>query len=95
MSFLPDFNPDHFLDRDDEDEPPFEDGCDISFLTGWTLGRIWQRLKTDSLVRTVLHSKGSEMVMRIAEAKGLPFQAEYLSDSFMLVTIGHLPERAA
>ncbi|GGK61506.1 hypothetical protein Sme01_03250 [Sphaerisporangium melleum] len=91
MSFVPRYNPDHYLDGDGEDEPPFEDGMDVPFFTGFTLGRMWQRLKTGSPVRAVVHTYGTEMVIRMAEAKGLPFSAEYLSDSFSLVTIGALP----
>lgn len=92
MSFIEGYDPAHFLD-DDDDEPPFVDGCDVPFLTGWTLGRIWARLQTSSIVRAVVPTYGTEMVIRIAEAKGLPFKAEYLSDTFMLVQIGTPAER--
>ena len=84
------FNPDHYLDADPdaEPEPAVEDGHDVSFFTGWTLGRMWQRLKTDSIVKAVVHARGAEMVIRMGEMKGIPFTCEYLSDTFMMVTLG-------
>lgn len=93
MPFDPTYDPAHYLDRDDEEEPASEDGCDISFFTGWTLGRMWQRLKTDSIVKAVVHAKGAEMVIRMGEMKGIPFTCEYLSDTFMMVTLGSVEER--
>lgn len=88
MSFNPTYNPDHFLEVDDG--APVEDPCDVRSMAAWTCGRMWQRLQTTTIVRSVIPSVGTEMVMRMAEAKGLPFSAEYLSDTFMLVTIGDL-----
>lgn len=95
MSVDPTYDPSHYLDRWDEDEPADGDGFDISFFTGWTLGRMWQRLKTDSIVKAVVHARGAEMVIRMGEMKGIPFTCEYLSDTFMLVTLGAVVEQDA
>lgn len=86
MSFIEGYDPSHFLDTDDE--PPWVDGCDVPFLAGWTLGRMWERLQTAPIVRSVVPSYGAEMLIRMAETKGLPFKADHLSDRFMLVTLG-------
>lgn len=93
MPFDPTYDPSHYLDDEDEEEPAFEDGFDISFFTGWTLGRMWQRLKTDSIVKAVVHAKGAEMAIRMGEKKGIPFTCEYLCDNFMMVTLGSVDER--
>lgn len=93
MSFDPTYNPDHFLESDNG--ALVEDACDVRSIAAWTCGRMWQRLQTANIVRSVVPSVGAEMVMRMAEAKHLPFSAEYLSDNFMLVTIGDLAAQTA
>ena len=75
-------------DADDEHEPPFEDPTDWVFLSAWRLGRVWERLRTEQFVKAVLPTCSAEMALRIAEAKGLPFSGQHLSERFMLVTFG-------
>lgn len=75
-------------DADDEQEPPFEDAMDWAFLSAWRLGRVWERLRTEQFVKAVLPACSAEMALRIAEARGLAFSGQYLSERFMLVTFG-------
>lgn len=67
----------------DSDEP--------LFASAFGLGMIWERLShhPEGVAETV-RSESCEMIMRIAEAKGLPFTAEPAGDSgeWLWVTIG-------
>ena len=64
----------------DTDEPEFARGVEVGIL--------WQRLETEPSVRATINARNAEMVMRIAEAKGLPFAAEPLTDEWLSVSIG-------
>jgi|HubBroStandDraft_2_1064218.scaffolds.fasta_scaffold54488_3 hypothetical protein len=67
------------------------DTDDFEFTRGFALGQLWERLERhpEGIAATVL-AASAEMVMRIAEAKGLPFTAEPAGDSgeWLWVTIG-------
>lgn len=66
---------------------PF-DTDDTEFARGVEAGILWQRLEQEPGVQTAITAKNAEMVMRIAEARGLPFSAEPLTDEWLSVTIG-------
>jgi hypothetical protein len=64
------------------------DTGDPEFARGAEAGILWQRLETEPFVRATITTRNAEMVMRIAEAKGLPFSAEPLTDEWLSVKIG-------
>jgi hypothetical protein len=64
----------------DSDEPEFRRGVEVGIL--------WQRLEHEFPVRATVHADCAEMVMRIAEARDLPFAAEQVDDTWLHVTIG-------
>jgi hypothetical protein len=67
----------------DTDEP--------QFTRGFALGVVWERLThhPEGVAETV-RAESAEMILRIAEAKGLPFSAEPAGGSgeWLWVTIG-------
>ena len=63
----------------DTDDPQFRRGVEI--------GMLWQSLEHDSRASAAVHADCAEMVIRIAEARGLPFSAEP-SGEWLAVTIG-------
>jgi len=64
----------------DTDDPQFRRGVEI--------GMLWERLEREFPVRATVHADCAEMVMRIAEARELPFTAQPLGDDWLAVTIG-------
>ena len=66
----------------DTDEPAFRRGVEI--------GHLWARVLEcePAPVREMVHADCAEMVMRIAEARGLPFSAEPVGDDWLSVCIG-------
>lgn len=93
------------MSDDDRDEGNVNYGLILAFDTdepeftrGFSLGMLWQKLEHDPRgVEATLTVECAEMVMRIAEAKGLPFTAEPAGDSgeWLWVTIGHPVEEHA
>jgi hypothetical protein len=74
----------------DSDEP--------EFTRGFALGMIWERLGSHPEgVSETVRAESAEMLIRIAEAKGLPFTAEPAGDSgeWLWVTIGTPAEAEA
>jgi hypothetical protein len=66
---------------------PF-DTDNAEFARGVEVGILWQRLETEPSVTTAIKDKNAEMVMRIAEARGLTFRAEPLAEGWLTVTVG-------
>ena len=64
----------------DTDDPQFRRGIEI--------GVLWQQLEYEPSVHVTIHADCTEMVMRIAEARKLPFCAEPIEDAWMHVSIG-------
>lgn len=64
----------------DTDEPEFRRGIEIGIL--------WQRLEHEYPVRATIHADCAEMVVRIAEARSLPFAVEWADDTWLHVIIG-------
>jgi hypothetical protein len=71
---------------------PF-DSDDPEFARGVEAGILWHRLDSGEFpVRATVSARNAEMVMRIAEAKGLPFSAEPLTGEWLSVCIGTAPD---
>jgi hypothetical protein len=72
------------------------DTDDPQFVRGVGIGMLWQRLEQEPQgISATVRAESAEMVIRIAEARGLPFSAEPAGDSgeWLWVTIG-TPEPA-
>lgn len=65
------------------------DTQDPEFARGAEAGILWQRLEQEDRVTAAISDRNAEMVIRIAEARGLPFTAEPLGEGWLTVTIGH------
>lgn len=65
------------------------DTDDPQFARGVEAGILWQRLETEPFVQGAITARNAEMVMRIAESRGLPFSAEPLTGQWLSVTIGN------
>jgi hypothetical protein len=64
------------------------------FVRGFVLGCIWEAAWRDKWVQADVDPASVEMIMRIADAAGLPFAAEPVEGSdWLTVRIGH-PENA-
>lgn len=63
------------------------DTDDPEFTRGFEAGLLWERLERDGHADQLIHAENAEMVMRIAEAKGLRFSAEDLGDGWMQATL--------
>lgn len=68
----------------DTDSPEFRRGIEIGMLWSHVLER------EPATASATVHADCAEMVMRIAEARGLPFTAESAGD-WLHVTIGGAP----
>lgn len=67
---------------------PF-DSDSPEFRRGFEAGMLWGRTEHVLVpVRATVHADCAEMVMRIAEARNVPFSAEPLGDDWLAVTIG-------
>lgn len=66
----------------DSDDPEFRRGVEI--------GMLWARLEYEPVVQATVHADTAEMVIRIAEARDVPFSAEQLDGDWLEVTIGAL-----
>ena len=64
----------------DTDEP--------EFTRGFEAGQLWERLERDGIADQLIHAENAEMVMRMADAKGLRFGAEDVGDGWLSVAIG-------
>jgi hypothetical protein len=67
----------------DSDTPEFRRGAEI--------GMLWTRLEYEPYVTASIHADNAEMVIRVAEARGLPFTAQEAGPDWLHVTIGHAP----
>lgn len=63
----------------DTDNPEFRRGVEV--------GLLWEQLEHGPAEVTV-HADCAEMVIRIAEARGLPFSAEPVDGEWLFVSIG-------
>jgi hypothetical protein len=63
----------------DTDEP--------EFTRGFEAGQLWERLERDGIAAQLIHAENAEMVMRMAEEKGLRFSAEDVGDGWLSVAI--------
>jgi len=68
---------------------PF-DTDSTEFRRGVEIGMLWTRLQYEPFVIATLHSDNAEMVMRVAEARGLPFTAEEAGPDWVHITIGDI-----
>jgi hypothetical protein len=64
----------------DTDEP--------EFTRGFEAGQLWERLERDGMAAQLVHAGNAEMVMRMAEAKGLKFCANDAGDGWLGVFMG-------
>jgi hypothetical protein len=67
---------------------PF-DTQDPEFARGVEAGILWQRLETEPAVSATVTARNAEMIMRIAEARSLPFSAQPLGEQWLTVHIGN------
>lgn len=58
------------------------------FARGVEMGMLWEALKRDGRVSRTVHASNAEMIIRIAEAAGLPFRAEPLAAEWLHAEIG-------
>lgn len=58
------------------------DTDDESFVRGFEAGRIWALMEEnpDRLSGLIFHATNAEMVMRMAESKGLKLKAQFTDD---------------
>ncbi len=63
----------------DTDEP--------EFTRGFEAGQLWERLEHSGRTEQLIHAENAEMVMRMAEAKGLQFSAEDVGNGWMQVKV--------
>lgn len=63
----------------DTDEP--------EFTRGFEAGQLWERLERDGRVSQLIHAENAEMVMRMAEARGLAFRGEDAGDGWLQVSL--------
>jgi hypothetical protein len=66
---------------------PF-DSDDPQFRRGVEIGILWSGIKHTGCAEATVHADCAEMVIRIAEAKGLRFTAEAIDETWLHVTIG-------
>jgi hypothetical protein len=65
------------------------DSDDPEFARGVEIGILFERLERDGcLDHQTVTAANAEMVIRLAEAKGLPFRADALGDGWLSVSIG-------
>lgn len=57
------------------------------FVRGFEAGRIWARMDTEHHFETTIHAANTEMVMRMADAKGFRFEARELNDDWVHVEL--------
>lgn len=67
------------------------DTDDPEFTRGVEAGIIWAHLETYRCHEGIVSNANAEMVIRMAEARGMPFHAEELGDEWLYVTIGTPP----
>ncbi len=67
------------------------DSDDPEFTRGFEAGQLWERLERDGYAGQLIHTENAEMVMRMAEAKGLAFTAGDVGDGWMQVAVGREP----
>ena len=63
------------------------DTDDPEFTRGFEAGQLWERIQRDNQAEQLIHAENAEMVMRIAEAKGLSFKAEDVGDGWLQVVL--------
>jgi hypothetical protein len=68
------------------------DSDDAEFTRGFEAGQLWERLERDGYAGQLIHAENAEMVMRMAESKGLVFTAKDVGDGWMQVAVGREPE---
>lgn len=83
---------------DEEIEVPDDDGeynlvlaidtDDEEFVRGFQIGQLWERLHHQNHAIGMIYTRSAEMVMRMAEAKGLPFSATVYDDEWTLAAVG-------
>lgn len=66
---------------------PF-DTDDPEFVRGFQIGQLWERLNHQPHAVGMVFTRSAEMVMRMAERKGLPFTATIYDDEWTLAAIG-------
>lgn len=80
------------LSEQDDERPygmvlPF-DTDDEEFVRGFVLGMMWRSLELQGWAHGLVYPRSAEMVMRMAESKGLSFTAIAHGDDWLEVTIG-------
>jgi hypothetical protein len=66
---------------------PF-DSDTAEFRRGVEIGMLWTRLEYEGYVTASIHADNAEMVIRVAEVRGLPFTAAERGPDWLHVTIG-------
>lgn len=64
------------------------DSDDPEFARGVEIGSMWTEVEENGRCERMIRGNNAEMAMRIAEAKGLPFEAEPHPDDWFYVRIG-------
>lgn len=64
------------------------DSDDPEFTRGFEAGRIWQATEEARPWSGLVSAGNAEMVMRIAESRGMTFRGEYLGNDWYEVEIG-------
>lgn len=73
---------------DDDPDIPSLDSDHPMYMRGFVLGIAWEAARRDRYIQITVPSECSEMIMRIADRLGLPFNADALDDGWLDVTIG-------
>lgn len=72
------------------------DSDDPEFTRAFEAGQLWERLSRDGwLYQPCAHASNAEMLIRMAESKGLSFKAETINDDWISITIGTPVEQEA
>lgn len=65
------------------------DTDDEQFVRGFEAGILWRRLEVEEGVEMTVRADNAEMVMRMAEARGVPFTADPTEDGeWLFVRLG-------
>ena len=63
------------------------DTDDPQYARGFEAGMLWERMNAEHHLVADIHATNTEMVMRMAEAKGFSFVAEDLNDDWTHVEL--------
>lgn len=70
------------------------DSSHPEFYRGFEAGLIWAHAANSGGLDAIVHTVNVEMVLRIAEALGLPFRGDPINDNLMRIQLGKAVDAA-